>query len=301
MLEVDIDETQVIGVGGPLHSGILFHLRLDLSYPFREPGRALELQELRCQLGTDSGYVAAPVSVRCTQRVHQEYADSKNNLVHVMVPIDLVRLGAMDRARNGGDMSLKLYIDAFAVEMVEVGRTPGSYPQAVWGIKDTHRLTLQAPVVVQRSQWVERVLPQTGFGSVHLVELPVVPISQCARLAKSFEALKKAERLQREAFSNEAVGMCRIALEPFFEPADASNPSGPKKLKASWQTRLGAATYAWLNSSLAAVKGATNKSHHEPGEHFGSAEASMLLTVTTALIAYAARVEADTDPSISGS
>ena len=185
---------------------------------------------------------------------------------------------------------MKLFMEAFVVEFAEVARTPGPYAKPVWGIKGTHRLTCDAPVVLDQGHWVTMVLPHTGFGNVLIVELPRLPIEQSVHLKAFCAALIQAQRLHRDGFSNEAVGQCRVALEPFFE-ADPLNPTGAKKLKASWETKLSAATYAWLNDSLAAVKRATNKPHHVVGEHFPSADALMILTITTALISYAARTD----------
>lgn len=291
VLSVDIDEKQVIGLSSPEGPSLLFHVRLDLSYPFRARGHGLELQELKCRLSIDAGHIAPPVPVRCNILVHADFPESKDNLIHVVVPLDMHRLSLMDRARRDGRLSLRLGLEAHVVELAEVGRTQTQHPRPVWGIVGSHRLTCEAPVVLDQGHWTTMVLPHTGFGDVLIVELPRVRIEQDAQLKGSFAALKQAQRLLRDGFANEAVGQCRVALEPFFEPADPQNPAGPKRLKASWETRLGEATYVWLNDGLGAVKKATNKPHHVVGAHFKAADALMLLTITTALISYAANVD----------
>ena len=62
-----------------------------------------------------------------------------------------------------------------------------------------------------------------------------------------------------------------------------------QKLKAAWQTRLAQRTYDWLDSSLAAMRQAGNEAAHMSSTSYGQVEAQMLLLVTTALLAYAAK------------
>lgn len=159
----------------------------------------------------------------------------------------------------------------------------------MWGIKDHHTLEAKVPVVIPRSVWLERVLPQTGYGKIHIIELPVVPIEKCANLKASCDALRQAQELHKQGFYDEAVGKCRLALEPLFEENEAKK----KTLKRSWETRLGKVTYDWLNASFIVLKEPTNKAHHSPATYFDQLDAEMLLAVTTALVAYAAQAEAE--------
>lgn len=298
VLQIDIDEKQVIGTQSADGPVLVFHFRIDLASPFRGEGRGLELEELRCRLAVESGYLTSPISVRCNIRVHDEYPDARDVLVHLTVPLDMRRMALLDGARREGRLAMRLSMEAFLTELSEVARTSGQYPKPVWGKVDVHRATCEAPVVLDQSHWLTMVLPHTGYGRVLLVELPRVPIEQTESLKTAYAALMRAQKLHGEGFTNEAVGQCRVALEPFFEAADNQKPNGPKRLKISWESRLGAATYAWLNECLAAVKRETNKPHHMVGDHFASADALMLITITTALISYAARVgPAEPDPA----
>jgi hypothetical protein len=115
-------------------------------------------------------------------------------------------------------------------------------------------------------------------------------------MKRAFEALQHAYKLEGQGLYQEAVGQCRFALEPFFEPIEKHDAKGEKKiqqLKSSWEKRLGKATYDWLNASLSAVKGPMNEAHHVSSTAFGQLEAQMLLAVTTALIAYAVKARPD--------
>lgn len=137
----------------------------------------------------------------------------------------------------------------------------------------------------------EKVLPRLGYGKVMAIELPVISIESCKALEHSFKALEKAQRHFSYGMYDDAVGACRVALEQFFEPMDKGDGSGKTipKLKKSWESQLGKASYEWLNTSISSIKDAANKPHHSANDHFDRFGAQMLLTVTTALISYAAQ------------
>jgi len=104
--------------------------------------------------------------------------------------------------------------------------------------------------------------------------------------------LEKAQKRLAEGDWQDAIRDCRLALEPFFEKKEVIGPDGKTRdvpiLKRSWETRLGNATYDWLNASFGAIKDPGNRATHTIGA-FDEITAQMLLTVTTALVAYAAR------------
>lgn len=148
----------------------------------------------------------------------------------------------------------------------------------------------EIPIGIPDTKWRERVLPALGYGKVFVVELPAIGIEACAELEHSFLALQKAQGQFARGAYDDSVGSCRIALDPFFEMVKEVNSAGKSnpKLKASWETRLGNATYQWLDSAMVTIKTASNKPHHSPNNHFDRLGAQMLLMVTTALISYAA-------------
>jgi hypothetical protein len=131
-----------------------------------------------------------------------------------------------------------------------------------------------------------------------MIELPRVPIESCAALKDAFDALQQAQRLESQGLYDDAVGKCRVALEPFFELVEKVDPATKVKtrvpiLKTSWETKLGKATYDWLSASFRAIKDPANKPHHSPKSYFDQLDAQMVMNVTTALIAYAAQTASE--------
>jgi hypothetical protein len=189
-------------------------------------------------------------------------------------------------------MKLELFVD----ELFGLGQAKGQTVCNIWGVKEYHHLHAQLSLELPRSAWLEHILARVGFEKIHLIELPAIPIECCLGIKASYDALTMALQLEKEGHYREAIAKCRIALEPFFKSEEKTDEKGITRripiLKAEWQTRLGEATYRWLSDSLTAIKGPTNKAAHLSSTTFDQIDAQMLLAVTTALVAYAAKFEA---------
>jgi hypothetical protein len=299
-VEFTIDENQIIGTGRSELPMLAFPLTFHVTYPFKEVGFGLELRELRCRVSPNDGAYLVwtmPIPIQKVL-VTGEFRELKQHQIYVEIHLDRIRLATLERERKGGDLRLRLDFELLADELVEVSRSPGGFPSPVWGIRDHHRLEAKAHVVVPRTIWVENVLPQTGYGKILILELPAVPIEKCAGHKAACDALLQAQALYKQGFYHDAVGKCRLALDPFFETVEKTLPEGEKRrvpvLKSSWEARLGAATYTWLNAAFLALKKPMNEPHHPSNfPQFDQLDAQMLLAVTTAVVAYAVQVEAE--------
>src|SRR5882724_310425 len=305
VIDFTIEENQIIGAGNGNFSILAFPLKFHATYPFQETGFGFELRELRCRVSPNDGAYLAwtmPIPIQHA-RVTGKFKELKQHLVFVEIPLTRIQLATLERERKGSDLRLRLDFELFVDELVEVKQIQtGGYPSSVWGIKDHHRLEAKVHVVIPRTVWVQNVLPQTGYGKILILELPAVPIEKCDGLKAACDALLQAQELYKQGFYHDAVGKCRLALEPFFETVEKNLPEGGKRgvpvLKPSWEDRLGKATYIWLNEAFLALKRPTNEPHHlSTSPQFDQLDAQMLLAVTTAVIAYAVQVEAEPTPS----
>jgi hypothetical protein len=294
VVETTVENNGIYGTGRPELPLLIVPLKVILRAP-KTPRAALYFRELRCRVSPfDGAYIATslPAWLGVCLSSGRELS---NQTTLLEIQLDDRRISLIERLRRGGDVKLRLDCEAFVEELVELGQSEHGCPKEVFGLRYHHHLQAQIHVVVPRSVWIERVLPQTGFGQIHILELPGVPIERCAELRVAFEALQQAQKLEKQGFYTEAVGKCRIALEPFFEMADKADAKGDKRkvpvLKRSWEKRLGQATYDWLNTSLLTLKVPANQASHLSSTSFGQLEAQMLLIVTTALIAYAVKTQ----------
>jgi hypothetical protein len=222
---------------------------------------------------------------------HSEY-------LNLEFPLDARRIESLEHHRNGGALRLRIKVQLQVEEHGIVDGHAETKRPPLSGLRAVHRLTLEDDIEIPQSVWIERVLPQIGYGKVHVLELPAMPIAACQSSKHAFDALHQAQELHKIGLYDDAVGKCRVALEKFFESVDVPDDSGKTRrvpiLKKSWETKLGEATYGWLNASLTAIKDASNPPHHSPNAHFDQMEAQMILAITTAVVAYAARTDGAT-------
>ncbi|MGA7750283.1 MAG: hypothetical protein WCA63_09060 [Gallionella sp.] len=214
----------------------------------------------------------------------QEYPTEE--YLNIEIPLDVRRIEWLELKRAGKSFEAKLRIN---LQLQIFGSNPHTenFP---FGLLDVLTIQGDIPFIVPDTHWRERVLPGLGYGKVMIVELPAVSLETCKALEHSYRALEKAQKQFALGQYDDTVGSCRVALDQFFEPVDKGDGSGKTipKLKKSWESRLGEATYQWLDSSLGAIKTEANKPHHSPNNHFDRFEAQMLMMITTALISYAA-------------
>ncbi len=292
--EASFEVNGIYGRGNADFSDFIVPVRIDLRYPYEQPGFAIELRELRCRVAiVTSGYILPPITAPLKLRVTSEHPDLKNQTVYLEIPLDHKRVASLERSRQGGDLQLRLDCELMADELVELAKTKTSHPASVWGLKEHHSMSSQVPLVIPRDVWVKNVLPRVGYGVVHVVELPVVSVEACAAFQHSYDALCQAQERHAIGEYDDAVGKCRVALEPFFEPTEKLDEKGVKShvptLKKSWETKLGKATYDWLNGTFGAVREAANRTHHSPNAHYNQFDSQMIIAITTTLVAYAAR------------
>jgi hypothetical protein len=287
--DLAIEENSIFGTSSH-YPVLLFQMRGDLHYPFNTAGFAAQLRELRCKLAVDNGgCVATATPTSLTARTTAEFPNHKDFIINLEFPLDPLRLDFLERSRQNDDLKIRLDFELLADELVALTKSSDNYSNTVWGLKQHHQAFLQASFVISRKVWLERVLTPTGYGKVHIIEFPAMSLQACAALDQSFQALKQAEEHFKLGLYDDAAGKCRLAIEPFWEQVDKPDGTGKKpQLRKSWETMLGQATYIWLDSSLNAVKWATNPLHHSPTARFGRFETQMLLSVTIAVISYAA-------------
>lgn len=294
VVDADIGVAEINGVGGHAAPQLWIPVRVNIHHGVMQPHDGYEFVAIGGKLSVAgepfSRAIPSPIGVRI-----QPNFNKTNESCLLEFPLDAVRIAALERLRLGGD--LKVHLDA-ELEVMQLRALSARQPdqplvETVWGQVQRHRLRFSADVVIPRTVWIDRVLPRVGYGIVHLVELPAIPLESTKAMANAFEALRQAQEFHRNGHYTEAVGKCRIALEEFFEPGTMTDPAGVTRsvatLKTSWETRLGKATYAWLNQTLSALKSGTNRPHHLASATYSQFDSQMIQMVTTAVVAYAAK------------
>lgn len=289
-VEAKIDGSKVQAVGGPEYPRLVVPLHVSLKGI--DPRHRNEIYS--AQLGAIQGELLinglkiSDSLPRQLDRLVYEFDQDEN--VYLEFPLDARRLEWIERQRQGSLQGLvRVSLSSLVLGQPRVAKEQYQ-PPAVFRDVVTNRGDV--PFTVPDTQWREHVLPGLGYGKIIAIELPAIPIESFQGLDHSFKAMSQAQKFFQVGHYDEAVGKCRIALEKFFESVEVDNGDGSKRkipiLKKSWETRLGQATYIWLNESLGEIKSASNSPHHSPNEHFDRLGAQMLIMITAALISYAA-------------
>jgi hypothetical protein len=131
-----------------------------------------------------------------------------------------------------------------------------------------------------------------GHDSFRLFELPknshIIP----EEYSKSLNELEEAKRYFLNGDYDKTVGHCRSALDPFKAKKDEIKTFIKSKSEFTWINDVLVATDEWLVKLVKSTSHFTSKAHHIPSVgHFGRPEAEIIMMITTALIAYIAKVE----------
>ncbi len=290
---VSIDETQIYGSGGAYAPVLNLLIRLDGRVAAFKPHEGIRFLRMRGILNLSNGEEIVSRDAPVNLLVNATYS-SPDHLVYLEFPIDTGRISLLEKYRSGGDLKLRLKLRLETEQLHAVAEIPSQHLKAfAWAHVQHHEQTMDEDITFPHSTWIKRVLPQVGYGKIHLIELPAVPIEETEQIGHAFAALKQAQEHHRNGLYDDAVLKCRIALDQFFETVDGLDGEGkPKRVrrfKASWEMKLGAATATWLKDSLGSVKDVVNKAAHSPERSCDQFTSQMIQAIVTTLISYAAR------------
>lgn len=291
--QADIKVTEINGAGGSASPQLWLPVTIHVSHGAMKPHEGFEFIAMDGELRLN-GLPFVRSSRRPVGFVLQpRFNTLKNQLYTLEFPLNAVGVAALEKARAGGNLKLRLEVNLEVLQLHALN-VPTSEPlvETVWGQAGRHRLNLGIDIEIPRSVWIERVLPRIGFGEIYLIELPAVAVENNPVLSHAFEALRQAQELHKAGLFSEAVGKCRVALEEFFEyPAVTTGgiTRNVPTLKSSWETRIGKASFDWLNHTLSALKAGTNKPHHLASATYSQFDSQMIQMVTTAVVSYAAK------------
>lgn len=285
-----IKPENVSGQGAGVYPRICFQVTLDIQ---NERGWHRKQDVQAWTFGLLTGELLAghekvadvrPYSVSRDRHGNQDYPSQEH--LNIEVSLDAWRIEWLEQKRAGKSFEATLRIN-LQVQMFGRNSHTSDFPCGLLGVVS---ITGDIPFTVPDTHWREKVLPGLGYGKVMVIELPTVSLEACQALDHSYKALEKAQRQFALGLYDDTVGSCRVALDQFFEYVEKEGEPCKKipKLKKSWEGRLGASTYRWLDESLAIIKDKANKPHHSPNNHFDRLESQMLMMITTALISFAA-------------
>jgi len=289
-LEAEINGNNVQAAGGIQYPRLIVPLRVivkGMDNKHQNEIYSVQLGAMQGELILNNQKISDSLPLNLNRLV---YEFDRDEYVSLEFPLDARRIEWIEQQRQGSMLG-SVRVSIASLVLGQPSKTQDEQGPQVF-FRDAAAAQGVVSFTVPDTQWREQVLPALGYGNVIAIELPAVPIESFQKLGHSFKAISQAQKLFQIGHYDDAVAKCRTALDQFFESVEVDKGDGTTKkipiLKKSWETRLGQATYNWLNESLGTIKDAANKPHHSPNDHFDRLGAQMLIMVTTALISYAA-------------
>lgn len=289
---VSVPEIEINGNGGAQAPVLILPLRIDYHIHPENPRVGMRFRTVAGQIDVEHRPFATAPAINLNIVLRSDFRTLPNQLHHLYFPLDAQRIAFLERVRQGAALKFKLRV-TLSIEKLCALQEPPVPTDAVWGSIYTNDLHVEEDITIPASAWTSRVLPQIGYGTVHIIELPAIPLSAVEAYQQAYQALSQAQEHHKNGLYDEAAARCRVALERFFDYPEVTGSDNLTRriptLKKSWETKVGRATYEWLNVSLGGIKQATNPAHHSPGPHFDQLESLILISVTVAVVAYAAK------------
>lgn len=295
----EITESEVNGNGGSHAPVLLLPVRVDYHIHPENERIGMRFIALQGQIDVEHRPFAVAPAVSVNVVLRSDFKALSDQLHYLTFPLDPGRIAFLERVRDGGNLKMVVRV-ALTIEKLVALHEPPVPHDAVWGTTYRNEVHASQEITIPASAWTSRVLPQVGYGAVHVIELPAIPLNTVENFKDAFQALRQAQHHHRSGLYDAAAAACRVALERFFDYPEVTGPDKLTRrvptLKKSWETKLGKATYDWLNSSLGAIKQASNPPHHAPGPHYDQLESQILIAVTVGVVAYAAKHDLPTNP-----
>ena len=297
VVEAEIEESQISGIGDHSTPRLMMPFYLNIAHGYMKPDEGIKFRHLRVKLCVGPGRVIGEASDELNQLIVQKYNATRIS-AYLEFPLNQIQLAALESLRAGGNLKLRVEAKLFTDHLWAINPQRTIQQPPLWAYLETWESQLQEDFIIPRDIWISQVLPRVGYGVVQILELPVVPIEACQRFQHSFEALRQAQERHRLGQYDDAVGKCRVALDPFFKTVEKQDGKGitrrVQELPRSWQSKLGEPTYNWLNGAFGAIREAGNPTHHSPNAHYDQMESQMILGITAGILAFVAKIiEAD--------
>jgi hypothetical protein len=205
-------------------------------------------------------------------------------------PLDLYRIEKIEETRNG-DLKCKIDVTILyglykTIHLQQEGKV---MPMEV--LADFDQRYQSFDFDIPQSHWTSKILPQLGYGTVKIVEIPMTDRIIGEEFKKSVSELVFAQQYFEKGDYDKSVGHCRSALETIHAKLIDLKSFIKSDSEYDWVEEIATSTTNWLNKIYEKTYRLTNKPHHPPTVgHFSRYDADAIMLVVTALVSYVSRL-----------
>ena len=285
--KISFEIDNIHAFGGPEFPKLVFPLDLRLNPLKSFPQQTLRIHPLTWMFL--SGEFSSPEQ-RAVANFRQDlnvYADGSWDLetqCRLEIPLNLMAVERIEQSREG-NLRAALKFDGFIAV-----HAPGA--TSVEKFETTRIQTL--PFTIPKSLWVEKLLPQLGYGMLELIEVRISKGASPEGIPKAVEEIRKARAYLTDGDNLKAVAHCRNALEAILQ-------SQPLQLAPTSTFRLKTDTFIsdHLASKLAEKQSkllademkllweiCSEAAHPTVPDYFKRVDANFIVRNTTAILEY---------------
>lgn len=285
-LEVD----RISGAGGPEYPRLIIPVEFTLR-PSEGGGKikVYSLLWLKCGLHIENIKIGEGFSEPI---VEYSLPYRSQRQISIEIPFDLYRIEKIEERRRD-DIQFRLLGSALVAEYPSVfSAGPGSYEQLECR-RDIENFTkghFDITFTIPQSHWVDKILPNLGYGKVKLIEIPIPEKIVPDTFKNALEELVQAQDYFIQGDYDKTVEHCRNALEPLKNLLPEIKALLTNS-KYEWVAEVGHATHDWIDKIYKKTRDVSSIPHHLPSiGNFNRFEAQAILMVTIALLSYSGKL-----------
>jgi hypothetical protein len=290
---ISFDTQNIHAIGGPDFPKLIFTLEMRLS-PFRgnRPGDQSEQLHPLTWMSL-SGEFFSPEQ-RAVSQFRDDvnvYADGSYSLetqFRLEIPLNQMALERIERARDG-NLRAALRFDGFIA-------VHGPKGGCIERFERTRIETMS--FMIPKSQWVEQLLPQLGYGTLELIEVRMSNGVRAEGLPKAVAEIREARKYLVDGDWDKAVAHCRNTLETILNSRQLQVPATSafrmkvdEFVRDHLSSRLGEKQSKLLAEEMKLLwEVCSQAAHPTPADSFHRDDANFILRNTTAIVELVSRL-----------
>lgn len=274
--------------GGPEFPKLTFPLEIKLTaiQEYQKPVHAVTLMLLRGELYSPQQTQVTTFSDDTALFAGANHAPERQ--LRLEIPLDLTTVARMEQSREGDLWAGLKFCALFAihvspegvVERFETGTTEPLY------------------FAIPKSQWLEKLLPQLGYGRLELIEVRISNGARPEGIPKAVEEIRQARAYLADGDWGKAVTHCRNTLETILSSRQLQVPPASK-----FRSKVDAFVNDHIGSKLADKQAkllademnllwevCSEAAHPTVPDYFKRADANFIVQNTTAILEYVSKL-----------
>lgn len=286
---INLDAARISGIGGPDFPALIFPMDVNLNPTTRR--EEIILIQLSGDLIIWGKKRVSPFLSDYLLIQSGEDPRGRSSSLVLRIPVDLWKIERIEGKRCG---DIKIVLDGKWLYVLRTKRAVKNHEHLESGLYATN-FRLEFDII--RSLWVEKILPELGYGKIKILEIPYPEKTLEGKFEKALQEFEQAKKYFHQGDYDKTVGHCRNAvqlvpeLRPLSEAAEGFAEKSRQFAKEHLEPLLGGSKSGAYAKILKALWDLAAIPHHpSPPGYFNRADAEFSLLVTSASLSYVGKL-----------